>query len=312
MKSKLTILFFLFTFTLSFAQQKSKVTGIVFDKTLQESVPYSTVTIKKGTEIITGAMTDENGKFDISLPQDAYNLSIQFIGYKDHNQDIKLTSNLLDLGTIYIEAEATTLEGVNIVAEQSSIEQKIDSKVINVGKDLSTVGATASEIMNNIPSVNVDQDGKLSLRGNSNVRVLVDGRPTNIPTDQLLKQIPSTSIKRIELITNPSAKYNPEGMTGIINLVLHKNSSDGFNGSIDVGLTIAEKVKNNNSINFNYRAGKLNFFGNGSTSHGNYLSEGHQYRDLQDATTLIDVKTKSNNYLYKVGMDYYINDFNTI
>lgn len=107
-----------------------------------------------------------------------------------------------------------------MVSERSSIEQKIDRKVINVGKDLVTTGATASEIMNNIPSVSVDsQTGDLSLRGNSNVRVMVDGKLSNVPVAQLLKQIPSTSIKSIELITNPSAKYNPEGMSGIINII---------------------------------------------------------------------------------------------
>jgi outer membrane receptor for ferrienterochelin and colicin len=113
--------------------------------------------------------------------------------------------------------------------------------------------------MNNIPSVNVDQDGKLSLRGNENVRVLIDGRPSNIEASQLLKQIPSASIKKIELITNPSAKYNPEGMSGII-IVLHKNATDGFNASINTGLTFARTPKISNSTNMNYRTGKVNFF----------------------------------------------------
>jgi outer membrane receptor for ferrienterochelin and colicin len=89
--------------------------------------------------------------------------------------------------------------------------------------------------MNNVPSVNVDQDGNIALRGNSNVRILVDGKPTNMDPAQLLRQIPSTSIKSIELITNPSAKYNPEGMSGIINIVLHKNSNEGFNGNLNTG-----------------------------------------------------------------------------
>lgn len=146
-----------------------------------------------------------------------------------------------------------------MVSERSSIEQKIDRKVINVGKDLVTTGATASEIMNNIPSVSVDsQTGDLSLRGNSNVRVMVDGKLSNVPVAQLLKQIPSTSIKSIELITNPSAKYNPEGMSGIINIILHKNANIGFNGNINIGLRHQEEAKFNSSLDLNYRNGKVN------------------------------------------------------
>ncbi len=155
--------------------------------------------------------------------------------------------------------------------KRSTIEQKIDRKVITVGKDLTTAGASASDIMNNIPSVNVDQDGKLSLRGNENVRVLIDGRPTNIDPAQLLKQIPSTSIKKIELITNPSAKYNPEGMSGIINIILHKNANTGFNGSFSGGITFGETAKYNQSLDMNYKVGKVNFFGNGGRNFGTYF-----------------------------------------
>src|SRR5690606_20650682 len=175
-------------------------------------------------------MTDDKGDFIIkNLPLKKYTVEVAFIGYKTSTSVADLTQTKdLNLGQIFLEEESILLEGVEIVAEQSTIEQKIDRKVINVGRDLLTAGATASEIMNNIPTVNVDQDGNISLRGNQNVRVLVDGRPTNIEPAQLLKQIPSSSIKRIELITNPSAKYNPEGMSGIINIILHKNSNDRF------------------------------------------------------------------------------------
>ena len=135
-----------------------------------------------------------------------------------------------------LQEDVEALGEVTVVAERSTIQQRIDRKVITVGKDLITAGPTASDIMNNLPSVSVDQQtGDISLRGNSNVRVMVDGKFTNVPAAQLLKQIPSNSIKQIELITNPSAKYNPEGMSGIINIVLHKNTLVGFNGSFNVG-----------------------------------------------------------------------------
>lgn len=140
-----------------------------------------------------------------------------------------------------MEEEASGLDEVTVVAEVSTIQQKVDRKVITIGKDLAASG-TASELMVGIPSVSVDaQTGSISLRGNSNVRVMVDGKLSNIPTAQLLKQIPSTAIKSIELITNPSAKYNPEGMSGIINIVLHKNTMVGFNGSVSTGISYEKK-----------------------------------------------------------------------
>lgn len=311
MKTKLTFLFLMLTVFMGYAQNNIKISGRVLDKSSNEAVPYSTVTIKKGEEIVTGGMTSDNGSFSISVPSGNYLVEIQFIGYKKFNKDIQATSNT-DLNVIYLEAESTTLEGVNIIAEQSTIEQKIDRKVINVGKDLSTAGATASEIMNNIPSVFVDQDGKISLRGNENVRILIDGKPTNMSAEQLLKQIPATSIKTIELITNPSAKYSPEGMSGIINITLHKNMADGFNGSFDTGINIAKHTKSNNSLNLNFRKGKFNFYGNASYSEGKSTNQGRMFREDLASPTTIDMLSNNKNFLYKLGVDYYINDKNTL
>lgn len=126
---------------------------------------------------------------------------------------------------------------------------------------MTSAGATASDLLNNVQSVSVDsQSGNISLRGNENVRVLVDGKPTNIPASELLKQIPSSSIKSVELITNPSAKYNPEGMSGIINIILNKNANMGFNGSINTGVEAGHYVRYNASTNMNYKTGKVNFW----------------------------------------------------
>jgi len=311
MNSKLSLLFFLLSLCGVYAQGSVKITGRVLDKKLNEAIPYATITLKKGDTVITGGMTTDNGTFSITATADTYNLDIQFIGYTPYHKEIAL-KNATDLGTIYLEAESTTLADVNIVAERSTIEQKIDRKVITVGKDLTTVGATASDIMNNIPSVNVDKDGKISLRGNENVRILLDGRPTNMSAEQLLKQIPSTSIKSIELITNPSAKYNPEGMSGIINIVLHKNTADGFNGSVDSGVTIAKNIQSTTSLNLNYRQGKLNFFGNASYSDGKSTNDGAMFRHDIASPTDINMLNHNKNILYKVGVDYYINDNNTL
>lgn len=314
MKLKLCLLVFLGILTTGFAQTKLKISGNILDKDLKQAVPYATISVKEQNIVITGAMTDDNGNFTVTnLAAKTYSIDIQFIGYKTLHREADLSKGAdINLGTLYLQSEAVTLDGVNIVAEHSTIEQKIDRKVINVGRDLTTAGSTASEIMNNIPSVNVDQDGKISLRGNENVRVLVDGRPTNIEASQLLKQIPSSSIKKIELITNPSAKYNPEGMSGIINIILHKNSNDGFNGSLNSGVTMKNEPRGNTTLDLNYRTGKVNFFGNGGNNFGKSFSGGEMYRFDQQSNQLISTSNDNESYLYKLGMDYYINDHNTL
>lgn len=313
MKLRLLFLCFIMPLLSMQAQNNLTVTGKVTDKT-NAPISYATVTIKEGETVITGSITDDNGNFEVkNLATKMYTVEIQFIGYKPYLGKADLTAGKgIALNKITLADEATQLEGVEVVQERSTIEQKIDRKVINVGRDLTTAGATASEIMNNIPSVNVDQDGKISLRGNQNVRVLIDGRPTNIDPAQLLKQIPSTSIKKIELITNPSAKYNPEGMSGIINIVLHKNSNDGFNGSLNSGITFAREPKFNNSLDMNYRTGKVNFFGNVGSNFGKYLNEGEINRFDNNSRQDLDIVNDNDSYLYKIGMDFYIDDNNTL
>ena len=313
MKFKLFFLCFVLPLLSMQAQNNLTISGKVTDKSNQP-IPYTTVTVKEGGTVVSGSISDENGNFEVKgLAPKSYTVEIQFIGYKAYTSKADLTSGKsISLNRITLADEATTLEGVEIVQERSTIEQKIDRKVINVGRDLTTAGATASEIMNNIPSVNVDQDGKISLRGNQNVRILIDGRPTNIDPAQLLKQIPSTSIKKIELITNPSAKYNPEGMSGIINIILNKNANDGFNGSLNAGITFAEEPKFNNSLDANYRTGKVNFFGNVGSNFGKRLNEGEIIRFDNNSRQDLDIVNDDKSYLYKIGMDYYINDKNTI
>src|SRR5690606_20634497 len=191
-------LLFLLGYLCPLMAQNSTLTGTVLDKTSGMPLPYVPVSVMENDKLVSGGITDDAGNFKVDgLGQKTYVVDIQFMGYKHHKTNVSIQGAKTSMGSISLEEEATQIEGV--VVERTTVEQKIDRKVINVGRDLTTAGATASEIMNNIPSVNVDQDGKLSLRGNENVRVLVDGRPTNIDPAQLLKQIPSTSIKRIEL-----------------------------------------------------------------------------------------------------------------
>lgn len=298
------------------AQNPGSINGKIIDATTKEALPYVSIVVKDNGNVVGGGITEDNGTFTVkNLPLKSLSVEVQFMGYKTQAVTAALgeATKSVSLGTIAIKEEATTLDEVNIVREVSTIEQKLDRKVITVGRDLTTAGGTASEIMNNIPSVNVDQDGKISLRGNQNVRVLIDGRPTNLDPAILLKQIPSTSIKKIELITNPSAKYNPEGMSGIINIILHKNANDGFNGNFNAGITFGETPKYNNSLDMNYRTGKINFFANAGSNFGKYFNDGHVNRtDGIFSDQLVDVTNDNESYLAKFGFDYYINDNNTL
>ena len=321
---QLCLLFAMLFSVLAFSQPNSNddikngsISGRVIDANLNQPLPYVNIVIKDvANKIITGGITSDDGTFKIDkIPEGDVIVSIQFVGYKTIDQPVKIGKGnyKVELGDIRLEEEATGLDEVTIVADVSTIQQKVDRKVITIGKDLQTAGATASEIMNNLPSVNVDQQtGSISLRGNQNVRVMVDGKLSNIPAEQLLKQIPSTSIKSIELITNPSAKYNPEGMSGIINIILHKNTQIGFNGNINFSLAYDIEPKFNSSIDANYRNGKFNLYGSYSNSIAKNYNYGQINRIEQEIQQNFDILNNNKSHLFKIGLDYYLDDKNTI
>ncbi len=321
MRLKLLLLLLVSNCTILIAQTNGNpgvINGKVIDKNTKQPIPYVNISVMEDAKLITGGITQENGNFTIKgLALKKYTIEVQFIGYKKLTQEVALSENnkTANLNTIVLEEEAVQLAGVEIVKERSTIEQKIDRKVVNVGKDLIASGNTASEILNNVPTVSVDpQTKELSLRGNSNVRVLIDGKPSNIDAAQLLQQIPSSSIKQIELITNPSAKYNPEGMSGIINIILHKNSQEGFNGSINSGVTFGITPKTNSALNLNYKVGKVNFYTNYGLNHGKNANEGYinSYRPLFENKQEFGGDNLNTSHLVKLGMDYYIDEKNTI
>jgi len=294
----------------------STISGRVIDSKLKQALPYVNIILKStsGT-IITGGITDEEGYFEINnIKENAFIVSIQYIGFKTLDREITMDkgTNKIDLGTLMLEEDNTALDEVTVIAETSSIQQKVDRKVITIGKDLAASG-TASELMVGIPSVSVDtQTGEISLRGNSNERVMVDGKLSNIPTAQLLKQIPSTSIKYIELITNPSAKYNPEGMSGLINIILHKNTMLGFNGNVSTGISYEKTAKINSALTTNYRNGKFNVFANYSNNISKNRNNGIIQRPENSSKQLFKFNDDSKSHLLKFGVDYYINDKHTL
>lgn len=320
---KLVLLFALAVSFNSFAQMAKSnlpkpgvITGKVIDGSTNEPLPYvNIVVMDMNRQTITGGITSENGEFKIKdIPKGKSLVEVQFMGFEKYSKEISVSSKnkKIDLGTISLKESSAQLDEVVVRAETSTVIQKVDRKVITVGKDLTAAGTTASELLNNVQSVSVDQQtGNLSLRGNSNVIVLVDGRPTNIPTAQLLRQLPSNSIKSIELITNPSAKYNPDGNSGIINIILNKNANMGFNGSVNTGITWGRLTRYNASTNMNYKTGKVNFFMNYGYNGGDNFNRGFVERPGVNRQNFTFVSDNVSNLL-KFGADIYINDKNTL
>ena len=316
-------IFILLTFGIAFAfantsseQKTGTLTGKVYDAALNQPLPYVNVLLlNEARKTLMGTITDENGLFKIDgIPEGKHIVSVQYIGFETIEKPVVIGKQIykVDTGVLCLIESLTALDEVEVIAEVSTIEQKVDRKVITIGKDLAAAG-TASELMVGIPSVSVDpQNGAISLRGNENVRVLVDGRLSNIPAAQLLKQIPSSAIKSIELITNPSAKYNPEGMSGIINIVLHKNQMLGFNGSLSANWSYDINPKFNSGLNLNYRNGKFNLYGNYSNNFSKNDNNGHINRTNNTSRQLFEFNEDRSSQIFKVGLDFYMDEKNTL
>ena len=192
-----------------------------------------------------------------------YNVSVEFISYKTYKKDNQQLSADTDLGTISISLDVAQLDEVQVVAERSSVELRLDKKIYNVGQDLTVRGGTVSDVLDNVPSVSVDADGAVQLRGNDDVRILINGKPSalvGLDGADGLSQLPAESIEKIEVITSPSARYDAEGSGGIINIILKRSKLQGLNGAITVNGGNPNQA--GVSGNLNYRTGDLNFFTN--------------------------------------------------
>jgi outer membrane receptor protein involved in Fe transport len=301
---------------------KASITGVVMDAQVKRPVEYASIALisQKDNSVKGGGISAADGLFEISdVDMGMYYAVVNFVGYqKDTIKGIKATPKMLNvhLDTIWLEQATSQLEAVDIVAERTYVEYEIDRKVVNVGKDLNASGGTAVEALENVPSVNVDVDGNVSLRGSSNFQVLINGKPTPLSGSDALEQIPVSTIKSIEIITNPSAKYDPDGMTGIINVVLKENVISGISGMIEGSLGTNEKYKLNGIVS--YRNKKMNAFIGGNyrsdyrpgTGHSELTSNFSDTAFHRD-TDLDRHRTRS-NYSIKGGIDYYLNKKNTI
>ncbi|NNK90458.1 MAG: TonB-dependent receptor [Saprospiraceae bacterium] len=256
-----------------FSPNQLIVKGIVTDQASGQPMEFATVAIldKSDSSVVGGAMTDQNGEFELRVPKKDLIVTIEFISYESLVIDplpIPEGGQLVDLGNLIMHPESTVLDDIEIVAERSETTFTLDKKVFTVGKDLANRGGTAEEILDNVPSVTVDIDGNVSLRGSEGVRLMIDGRPSSLAgvgNSNGLRSIPANLIEKVEVITNPSARYEAEGMAGIINIVLKKNQAGGFNGAIDANLGYPERA--GLSANLNYRKNKLNWFANYGINH---------------------------------------------
>jgi len=311
---KIYSVLFLFAavFSLANEDKTGQITGTIQDASGQ-GLPFVSIEIYTKGEIqdlVSGGMTDDNGVFAIGeIPYGTYELVLSAVGFSEKSQDITIQSAKTDLGIIVLGDEAIVLKGAEIRGEVSQYRTEIDKRVVDVGKDLVSAGADAASVLNNIPSVNVDQQtGELSLRGNENVKVMVDGKPSNIPASQLLKQLPSNAIAKVEIITNPSAKYEPEGNSGIINIITHKNKRKGYSVGVDMGFTQGDNSRHNGSVNANINTGNFNFFGNYNANLGKNRFHGkiENYDTLLDQ--FIDVENDNTSQIFKVGFDWFIGE----
>ena len=243
------------------AAPKGKIKGAVVDQKNKQPLEYATVALYNAAtnELISGTITDYLGHFKLDSPENGdYYLLITFIGLKDRETNtfqIKDDRNV-NLGNIFLESASENLGEVEVVSRRSPIQYKIDKKVINVDKQLTAEAGTAVDILENIPSVQVDIEGNVTLRGSSGFTVLIDGKPTILEPSDALRQIPSSSIENIEIITNPSVKYEPDGATGIINIITKKSYLDGLSGIANLNVGTYDQY--GGDLQLNYRMNKFN------------------------------------------------------
>ncbi|WP_179008307.1 outer membrane beta-barrel protein [Winogradskyella forsetii] len=324
-----TTLFLVFTLTLSFAQKDVKIKGTVLEKDTNIPLEYATVVVKtkEDNKIITGGITDTNGKFNVEVPAGTYIVSVEYISYKTKTFPEQTISKDTDLGTIYLALNVDTLNEVMVVAERTTVEIKLDKKVYNIGKDLTTAGGTVSDALNNVPSVAVDIDGAISLRGNGNVRILINGKPSALAgfgDTNVLSQLPAEAIERVEVITSPSARYDAEGTAGILNIILRQKETLGFNGSINSTIGNPDNIGLNASLN--YRTEKYNLFTNLGWRYfdapRNSFNDVTRFDRVEDGEIISptfrriiedeEVERLNRNYNANVGIEYFLSDKSSI
>jgi len=325
----------------NFAQSTSiTISGSIKDKSAKTVLPFVNVVLKteKDTAFVTGTISNEEGRFILSnVKSGSYFLEISYVGYTTKRQTLFVgtLSDFLEVPPIELEESTITLNEVTIAAKQDEVSGKMDKKVFSVEDNISQSGGSVLQTMQNLPGVTV-QDGKVQLRGNDKITVLIDGKQTALTgmgSQTGLDNIPASAIEKIEIINNPSAKYDANGNAGIINIIYKKNKQDGFNGKAGLtgglgSLWVRKKnfptirpqyqftPKVNPSLSFNYRKNKINFFFQGDYLYTQTLNKNEFIKRTYDNGTIINQQTKRNRNTHfatvKTGIDYNINEHNML
>ena len=304
---------------------KGKISGTVIDSITKAPVDYASVSLYKinSTKPLTGVLTDAAGNFKLNeIQAGTYTVTISFIGYNDKTIKSIITTDAkldLEIGKVVLSPETNTLEEVVVIGKTQQVTNKIDKIVYNVEKDLTASGGNATDVLQKVPMVNVDIDGKVSIRGDGNVRVLINGKPsgaTSANLSDVLKTIPADQIKNIEVVTSPSAKYDAEGSAGIINIITKQKNVSGVSGSVSGGIGTRQ---NNFNANVNYNKNRFSLsanvgFNNGwpqeSASESNQILNNNTANSLQTSKGTNEVKRSGVVASVTAGYDF--NTFNSL
>jgi outer membrane receptor protein involved in Fe transport len=298
------------------------IKGNIRDSTSNSAIEYATVGIyrEKDSSLVSGTITDPSGAFSIKgLSNGKYYLEANFIGYtKRIISDIAITlqRTVLNVGTVALNPNITQIADVKVIAQSQRVEYKIDKKVVNVSQDISSAGGTLVNVLENTPSVQVDVEGNVSLRGSGNFQLLIDGKPSVIQGSEGLQQIPASAVQSLEIITSPSAKYDPDGEAGIINVIMRKQKNTGLGGVMNVSTGTRQKYTADFLLNFKHE--KLNYFIGGEyADQKNYntgISEKRTYSGDTTSNILSNMEGVFNrkSLNLKSGFDFYINNKATL
>ena len=324
MKQKF-LLFFIFISVILSAQTAQNteiiVTGNIVEEGTNLALEYATIAfINQSGNIVNGGISDTKGNYSITVPAGVYTIQFEFISYKTKSLTDRSLFKNTKLPPVSLAIDSESLDEVLIRAETTEVQIRLDKKIYNIGKDLTTSGANVGEALNNIPSVTVDIEGAISLRGNENVRVLINGKPSAIAgfgSTDALRQLPADAIERVEVITSPSARYDAEGTAGILNIILRKEKTLGLNGSFTANYGFP--LQSGLTTNFNLRTDKFNIFntsgiryqkspGN-ATYENRYFSPSVQNPMLREDRVYDRLNEGFNTNL---GVEYFITDASSI
>ena len=322
---KKLILFSLFIVFTVAVHAAVNIQGRIIDAGTQQPIEFVTVSIYNPatSKNLAGALTNQDGVFNIaSVANGTYELRISFVGYSPFNKEFNVNGSDVRFGNIPLTEDSKMLKEVQVVGQGSQMRFDIDKKVFSVDQNIAAAGGSATDVLQNIPSVDVDNDGNISLRNNASVEVWINGKPSGLTADnraQVLQQMPAENIESIEVMTNPSAKFNPEGTAGIINLVMKKNRKAGYYGSLSAGATLQNgKPGSNAGASINYNVGKFDVFANlgyrRMVGNGWGLTERTNYNNGDSTLLNQNSKTefKMGGVFFRAGVDYHLDSKNTI